>query len=141
MDDITTDNIEIAASLTLCAMAYNNFVIALSKSKIKKRRKARRWWATQIHRNRTRCVISYFFNFINVFIIININITNYVLFRFSLQKQLDELVAEPSGEFKKFTRMSTIDFENLLTKITPLIIKQDTQLREAVPARTRFAIT
>lgn len=63
------------------------------------------------------------------------------LFSFSMQKQLDELVAEPSGEFKKFTRMSTVDFEDLLMKITPLITKQDTQLREAVPARMRFAIT
>lgn len=58
-----------------------------------------------------------------------------------MKKQLEELVAEPSGEFKKFTRMSTVDFDNLLMKITPLISKQDTQLREAVPARTRFAIT
>ena len=58
-----------------------------------------------------------------------------------MQKQLGELVAESSGEFKKFTRMTTVDFESLLDKISPLISKQDTQLRTAVPARIRLAIT
>lgn len=37
--------------------------------------------------------------------------------------------------------MSLKDFEYLLNKISPLISKQDTQLRKAIPARTRLAIT
>ncbi|CAH1969203.1 unnamed protein product [Acanthoscelides obtectus] len=37
--------------------------------------------------------------------------------------------------------MSTTDFEFLLNKISPLISKQDTQLRKAVPTRKRLAIT
>ncbi|KOB73024.1 Uncharacterized protein OBRU01_11434, partial [Operophtera brumata] len=52
----------------------------------------------------------------------------------TMDQQLHELVAEPSKEFKKFTRMSSVDFEYLLNK-------QNTQLREAIPARTRLAVT
>ncbi|KOB79172.1 Uncharacterized protein OBRU01_00963 [Operophtera brumata] len=58
-----------------------------------------------------------------------------------MEKQLAELVGEPSGEFKKFTRMSLLDFEKLLCKVSPLIAKEDTQLRKAIPAKTRLAIT
>ncbi|CAK1584748.1 unnamed protein product [Parnassius mnemosyne] len=59
----------------------------------------------------------------------------------TMENQLMELVAEPSGEFKKFTRMSLEDFEYLLNKVSPVIMKQDTQLREAIPARVRLAVT
>ncbi|CAH2003136.1 unnamed protein product [Acanthoscelides obtectus] len=37
--------------------------------------------------------------------------------------------------------MSTVDFEFFLNKISQLITKQDTQLRTALPARMRLAIT
>lgn len=52
-----------------------------------------------------------------------------------------ELVAEPSCEFKKFTRMSLEDFEYLLDKVSPVIMKQDTRLRKAISARVRVAVT
>lgn len=58
-----------------------------------------------------------------------------------MDRQLSELVAEPSGEFQKFTRMSQTDFDNLLNIVLPAIAKQDTQLRKAIPARIRLAIT
>lgn len=58
-----------------------------------------------------------------------------------MEKQLSELHSEPSGEFKKFTRMSTVDFEYLLQKVSPIISKTDTQFRLAIPARIRLAIT
>jgi paraquat-inducible protein B len=64
-----------------------------------------------------------------------------IYFSASLEKQLAELVAEPSDEFKKFTRMSLLDFEKLLSEVSPLISKQNTQLRKAIPAKTRLAIT
>lgn len=48
---------------------------------------------------------------------------------------------EPSGEFQNFTRMSLEDFSYLLNKISPVVSKQDTQLRQAIPARMRLAIT
>ena len=51
-----------------------------------------------------------------------------------MEKQLSELVAECSGQFKKFTRMSLSDFEYLLHKVEPFIFKQDTQLRHSIPA-------
>lgn len=59
----------------------------------------------------------------------------------TMDRQLSELVAEPSGEFQKFTRMSQTDFDNLLNKVLPAIAKQDTQLRKAIPAKIRLAIT
>lgn len=37
--------------------------------------------------------------------------------------------------------MSSSDFEYILDKISPIISKNDTQFREAVPAKTRLAIT
>lgn len=58
-----------------------------------------------------------------------------------MDKQLSELVAEPSGEFDKFTRMSQSDFDNLLDKVLPMIAKEDTQLRPSIPAKIRLAIT
>lgn len=58
-----------------------------------------------------------------------------------MEKQLAELVYEPSGEFHKFTRMSLEDFEDLLSKVSQIIMKKDTQLREAVPAKIRLALT
>ena len=58
-----------------------------------------------------------------------------------MEKQLSELVAEPSGQFKNFTRMSLADFEYLLRKLEPIISKEDTQLRDSIPAKIRLAIT
>lgn len=52
-----------------------------------------------------------------------------------------ELLYEPSGEFENVTRMSLSDFEYLLTLISPIILKQDTQLRDSIPAKIRLAIT
>lgn len=58
-----------------------------------------------------------------------------------MDQQLHELVAEPSKKFKKFTRMSSVDFEYLLNKVSTQISKQNTQLRETIQARTRLAVT
>lgn len=58
-----------------------------------------------------------------------------------MENQLAELVAEPSGQFNNFTRMSLVDFECLLQKIAPFITKKDTLKREAIPAEIRLAIT
>lgn len=58
-----------------------------------------------------------------------------------MEKQLSELHFEPSGEFNKFTRMSTVDFEYLLQKVSPIISKKDTQFRPAIPAKIRLAVT
>lgn len=43
--------------------------------------------------------------------------------------------------FKNFFQMSTSDFENLLNKIGSKIYKEDTQLRKAIPASDRLAVT
>lgn len=57
-----------------------------------------------------------------------------------MENVLVELLYEPPGEFENFTRMSLSDFEYLLTKISPIVSKQDTQLRDSNPAKTRLAI-
>ncbi|CAH1954258.1 unnamed protein product [Acanthoscelides obtectus] len=58
-----------------------------------------------------------------------------------MDEKFCELLHEPSGEFHNFCRMSFADFEYLLDKISPLISKQDTDFRDAIPAKYRLAIT
>lgn len=58
-----------------------------------------------------------------------------------MEHQFLELLHEPSGEFDNFMRMSLTDFEYILTKVSPIISKKDTQLRQAIPAKVRLAIT
>lgn len=69
------------------------------------------------------------------------NEITFSVYSLTMDQQLHELVAEPSKEFKKFTRMSSVDFEYLLNKVSTQISKQNTQLREAIPARIRLAVT
>lgn len=58
-----------------------------------------------------------------------------------MDHQLAELLAEPSGEFNNFVRMSFGDFEYLIQKVSPKIEKRDTDFREAIPVKIRLAIT
>lgn len=58
-----------------------------------------------------------------------------------MNQHIGELLKEPSGEFENCYRMSLEDFEFLLSKISPLICKNDTRFREAIPAKTRLAVT
>lgn len=58
-----------------------------------------------------------------------------------MENMFNELLIEPSGEFENFTRMTYSDFEYLLNKVSPVIRKNDTQLRLAIPAKLRLAIT
>ncbi|XP_063836770.1 uncharacterized protein LOC135085916 [Ostrinia nubilalis] len=81
---------------------------------IKKKWRKRRWWMLTIHRNRTRQF---------------------------MDNLLSDLVAEPSGEFDNFVRMSSSDFEYILQKISPIIAKKDTYWREAIPPKIRLALT
>lgn len=50
-------------------------------------------------------------------------------------------LAEPSGEFENFIRMSSSDFTYLVRKISPLVAEQDTTFRESIPVKIRLAIT
>ncbi|VVC87288.1 unnamed protein product [Leptidea sinapis] len=59
----------------------------------------------------------------------------------TMNQQLAELLGEPSGEFDNFVQMSCTDFEYLLQKISPMVSKQDTTWREAVPTKIRLALT
>lgn len=58
-----------------------------------------------------------------------------------MQQMFNELTSEPSGEFDNFCHMSSSDFESLLQRVSPLISKNDTQFREAIPPKVRLAIT
>ncbi|KAL4719917.1 hypothetical protein ACJJTC_005065 [Scirpophaga incertulas] len=53
----------------------------------------------------------------------------------SMENQLAELYAEPSGEFENFVRMSSSDFEYLLRNISPMIAKKDTNWRDSIPVK------
>lgn len=43
--------------------------------------------------------------------------------------------------FKNFTRMTSEDFETLITLVGPIIGKKDTKLRKAIPVKDRLALT
>lgn len=43
--------------------------------------------------------------------------------------------------FQNFFRMNNSDFENILSKIAPVIIKQDTKFRPAISVSQRLAVT
>ncbi|KAL4703891.1 hypothetical protein ACJJTC_013068, partial [Scirpophaga incertulas] len=101
--------------VTAIAFGLSYFYLKCKQSETKKRktRRQRRWWMKKIHRNRTRQFI---------------------------EEKFNELLYEPSGEFDNFCRMSFTDFEFLLQKISPMISKQDTDVRDAIPTKFRFAI-
>ncbi|XP_045495296.1 putative nuclease HARBI1 [Colias croceus] len=104
----------LAAAAIYLYSAYNYYVHVHQRRVIKRKWRKRRWWMVTIHRNRTRE---------------------------TMNQQLAELLAEPSGEFDNFVRMSCTDFEYLLQKISPIVSKQDTTWREAVPTKIRLALT
>lgn len=56
---------------------------------------------------------------------------------------VDELNLEYrcGGGFRNFFRMTSSDFEELLALIGPIIRKDDTSFRRAIPAQERFAVT
>ncbi|RVE50509.1 hypothetical protein evm_004838 [Chilo suppressalis] len=67
------DEVIVAAAVTICAISYYNYLCIKNKNQLKKRWRKRRWWMTQIHLGRTSA---------------------------TMDRQLSELVAEPSGEFQ-----------------------------------------
>lgn len=48
---------------------------------------------------------------------------------------------EISGQYRNFIRMSSTDFEYLLNLIGPKIVKQDTTFRKAISIKERLAVT
>jgi hypothetical protein len=54
---------------------------------------------------------------------------------------LSELLIGSTGQFENFCRMSSKDFEHLLTLIEPAIGKQDTNYIKAISSKERLAIT
>ena len=54
---------------------------------------------------------------------------------------MQELSAEDPEGFRNFLRMDTKDFQELLRKVTPLIQRQDTNMREAISSSERLSIT
>ncbi|RVE49631.1 hypothetical protein evm_005688 [Chilo suppressalis] len=108
-------DVEALAAAAIYLYSAFNYYVHVHRSRVtKKKWRKRRWWMVTIHRSRTRETIN---------------------------QQLAELLAEPSGEFDNFVRMSCTDFEYLLQKISPMVSKQDTTWREAVPTKIRLALT
>lgn len=54
---------------------------------------------------------------------------------------LKELEIEDRNSFKNFMRMSSEDFNYLLSWVTPKIQKEDTCMRKAIPAGEKLALT
>lgn len=58
------------------------------------------------------------------------------------QKLMEDLRSEPGGEeFERYFRVSAEQFDDLLAKIDPIIIKKDTILRQSISPEIRLAIT
>jgi len=52
-----------------------------------------------------------------------------------------ELIAEDGAEYRGMFRMQESDFQFLLNLVSPIIAKQDTLLRESIPATERLQVT
>ncbi|XP_018406265.1 PREDICTED: uncharacterized protein LOC108771284, partial [Cyphomyrmex costatus] len=52
-----------------------------------------------------------------------------------------ELSLEDPNRFRRCLRMNTETFEELLEKVSPLIEKKNTHLRESIPAAERLSLT
>ena len=61
--------------------------------------------------------------------------------RASHNQIFQELRSEESNDISHYTRMPYEIYFMLLQKISPVITKQDTQLRTSIPAGARFAAT
>nr|XP_022907225.1 uncharacterized protein LOC111418789 [Onthophagus taurus] len=112
---MTDTELVTAATAAICVYNFYNYVDIYFKKKINKSWRKKRWWMLPIHKNRTRDW---------------------------MKRQTTEVLNESSsGEFENFHRMSPQDFEYLLLQTALLISKEDTQLRDAIPAKVRLAIT
>lgn len=54
---------------------------------------------------------------------------------------LTELAIEDHQEYRQCLRMNPIQFESLLTKLSPRIQRKDTHLRPAIPAKIKLEVT
>jgi hypothetical protein len=97
-------------SLQLAAASYIYIHYAL-----KKRKKQRRWWQTQLYTNR------------------EVYSGSSLLRDFSFQPV--------SGLYKNFTRMSPTEFEFLINLVGEQISRKDTAFRKAIPVQERLALT
>ncbi len=58
-----------------------------------------------------------------------------------MENMFQEMLWEDSGEFSHFCRMSATDFNYLLSKIEPIIVKKESKWRIPIPAKVRLAVT
>ena len=54
---------------------------------------------------------------------------------------MNELAVEDLGQYKNFLRMFPEDLEDLLGKIGPVISRQETRMRQPIPAKDKLALT
>ena len=54
---------------------------------------------------------------------------------------LNELAVEDPGQYKNFLRMVPEDLEDLPAKIGPVISRQETRMRQPIPAKDKLALT
>ncbi|KAK9879179.1 hypothetical protein WA026_004027 [Henosepilachna vigintioctopunctata] len=79
-----------------------------------KNRKVRRWWAKELFRQRLQ---------------------------YGNRLMADMVIQHTEETVRNFVRMSSEDFEYLLTMVSPKINKMNTNMREAITAKERLAVT
>nr|XP_029724128.1 uncharacterized protein LOC115264525 [Aedes albopictus] len=61
--------------------------------------------------------------------------------KYSNMELLEKLRQTEPQDFKNYLRMNDATFQNLLRKVTPFIIKQDTMMRNAITPEARLIVT
>lgn len=104
-----------ASPQNMCILAAGFILIqALTKRKVKKTKRNKRWWIREIYRNRDQS---------------NRNL------------MVDLIFEGDEAPFKNFTRMSKKDFKLLLSLVEPKIRKQDTTFRKAILPADKLILT
>lgn len=99
---------ETANKIAACAILCSGAIIIAASIKKQNKNKKRRWWRTDLYKERTGQGLLRDLSFQHV-----------------------------SGQYKNFTRMTPNDFENLLQKIGPAISKKETYMREPISVQDR----
>nr|CAI5842559.1 unnamed protein product [Callosobruchus analis] len=101
-------------SIKIACAAFIVISAGLSKKPKRKFPRKRRYWMTHLFESRSR---------------------------YNGSDLLNDLAIQDTGQFKNFCRLSSTDFEFIISLIGPKIKKKNTNFRECIPVNERLAVT